>query len=134
MPMPIPSAFPLRNHSATLAPAASPLSTWMLNRRLCATASRVRLGVAMLKVMRGAGRSVREVKEDMVMPLGTMVVVVVLVAVSVDEGGEEGEGDDEVHTTTECGSRRITVRSCSDRESVSKVASCATTAAMPSSP
>ncbi|ROV91477.1 hypothetical protein VSDG_07150 [Cytospora chrysosperma] len=68
----VPSALPRRNHSATLAPAASPLSTWTLNRRLSATASRVRLGVATLKVMRGAGWSVREVNEDMVMPLGTV--------------------------------------------------------------
>lgn len=94
----------------------------MLNRRLRETASRVRLGVATLKVTSGVGCSVREVKEDMVMPLGTgaaaaaVVVAAVVVADAVD-------GEDVVHTTTECGSRRITVRSCSGRESVSKAAS-----------
>lgn len=58
----------------------------------------------MLKVTIGVGESDREVKEDMVMPLG-------LGAGSVDEVGAE-----EVHTTTECGRRRITLRSCSGRE------------------
>ncbi|ROW15358.1 hypothetical protein VPNG_02374 [Cytospora leucostoma] len=133
---PSPSAFPRRNHSATRPPATSPLRTWTLKRRACDTASRVRLGVAMLKVTRGAGWRVREVKEDIVMPLGTTAVAEVE-AEEEEPGLDSGsESEDvvgvvdvvmvveaEVHTTTECGRRRITVRSCSDRESESKVVS-----------
>lgn len=62
------------------------------------------------------------------MPLGTVVMVGVavddvLVVVVVVAVGEVDEDDDDVHTTTECGSSRITARSFSGRGSVSKVAS-----------
>lgn len=77
----------------------------MFNSRDCTTASSVRLGVAMLKVTMGVGRMESDVKDDMVMPRGVGVV--------------DSPLDTAVHTTTECGRRRITERSCSGRGRVS---------------
>lgn len=68
-------------------------------------ASRVRLGVVILKVTRGVGCSASEVSEDMVMPRGAGSV-----------------GALAVHTTTGCGSRRITARNRSKRGLVVEVA------------
>lgn len=59
-------------------------------------ASRVRLGVAMLKDINGVGDRVSDVNDDMVIALGVCPCV-------------------EVQTTTECGSSRIMDRICSER-------------------
>jgi hypothetical protein len=59
-------------------------------------ASRVRLGVAMLKDINGVGERVSDVNDDIVIALGVCPCV-------------------EVQTTTECGRSRIIDRICSER-------------------
>lgn len=59
-------------------------------------ASRVRLGVAMLKEIKGVGERVSDVNDDMVIALGVCPCV-------------------EVQTTMECGSSRIMDRICSEK-------------------
>lgn len=83
----------------------------MLNSRDWATASSVRLGVAMLNVTMGIGRRESEVKEDMVMPRG----VGPCVSSPGPGSGVDVGVDMAVHTTTECGRKRITARNCSGR-------------------
>ena len=68
----------------------------MLNLPLDVMASSVRLGVATLKVIRGVGERVSEVKEDIVIARGILSCV-------------------DVQTTTEWVRRRIMDRSCSGR-------------------
>lgn len=68
-----------------------------MKRRAPLTAVSVRLGVATLKVTRGVGCRVNEVREDMVMARGVL-----------------SAGFVAVQTTTECGRRRMRPRSCSE--------------------
>ena len=77
----------------------------MLNWRVAATASNVRLGTAMLKLTTGVGASASDVNEDMAMARGV--------------GGwcAPRPGEVDVQTTTEWETRRMRTRTCWDRES-----------------